>query len=106
MKNLILNNLDSVITIIVFLIGCIFLLKRGYTKKVKKMLLYLVFEAEKQLGSGTGDLKYSKVTSEIYTRLPGIMKILFTHRQIDNLIESSVLNLKYYLEDGSYHNDN
>lgn len=98
MNNFILSNLDSVITIILFVMLLLFMLKRGAIKQVNEMLFYLVSEAEKQFGGGTGALKYAAVTTWLYERLPLIIKVLFTPKQIDKLIEDAVEEMKRYLE--------
>lgn len=101
MNNFILLHWDSVITVIIFIVAILFLIKRGATKQVNAMLFYLVTEAEKEFGGGTGTLKYSAVTTWLYERLPAILKILFTEKQIDRMIENAVVDMKKYLEKNS-----
>lgn len=90
-------NLYNILTVIVFVVGCVFLVRRGYESKVKEMLLYLVCKAEELYGSGTGELKYSAVVTWVYEKLPPIMRLLFTTKQIDQYIEAAVLQMKEYL---------
>lgn len=90
-------NLYDILTVIVFVVGCVFLVRRGYESKVKEMLLYLVCKAEELYGSGTGELKYSAVVTWVYEKLPPIMRLLFTTKQIDQYIEAAVLQMKEYL---------
>ena len=90
-------NLYDILTVIVFGVGCVFLVRRGYESKVKEMLLYLVCKAEELYGSGTGELKYSAVVTWVYEKLPPIMRLLFTTKQIDQYIEAAVLQMKEYL---------
>lgn len=90
-------NLYDILTVIVFVVGCVFLVRRGYENKVKEMLLYLVCKAEELYGSGTGELKYSAVVTWVYEKLPPIMRLLFTTKQIDQYIEAAVLQMKEYL---------
>lgn len=90
-------NLYDILTVIVFVVGCVFLVRRGYESKVKEMLLYLVCKAEELYGSGTGELKYSAVVTWVYEKLPPIMRLLFTTKQIDCYIEAAVLQMKEYL---------
>lgn len=90
-------NLYDILTVIVFVVVCVFLLRKGYESKVKEMLFYLVCKAEELYGSGTGELKYSAVVTWIYEQLPPIMKLLFTTKQIDQYIEAAVLQMKEYL---------
>lgn len=64
------------------------LIKRGETKILKQILFNLVTQAEKQFGSGTGSLKYAAVADWIYQRIPAILKLLFTSKDIETMIES------------------
>lgn len=90
---------DSVLVVVLFIILAIYLLKRGSRKKVKSMLFYLVSEAERIFGDGTGELKYAAVTTWIYEKLPAILKILFTEKQLDEMIEEAVDEMKEYLDE-------
>ena len=78
------------------------------TKILKKILFNLVTQAEKQFGSGTGSLKYAAVADWIYQRIPAVLKLLFTAKDIEKMIESVLAeakqawganeNLKGYIE--------
>lgn len=99
MLDFIKTNMYSIIVAILF-IGFLFYLY--YNKNIellKKIMLGLVVEAEKKLGSGTGDLKYSMVVIRLYELLPKIMKILLTRKQLDLMIKEAVDFLKEYLGD-------
>jgi len=74
--------------------------KRGNQNTLKRMVLTLVIEAEKQLGDGTGELKYQQVVANLYYRMPIILRWLFTQKQIDGYIEDAVQYLKMYLSHG------
>ena len=95
---LILNNWDSILTIILFIVFLLFLVKKGAITQVNEILFYLVVEAEREFGNGTGSLKYAAVTTWLYDRLPTIIKILFTDKQIDEMIEQAVKDMKEYLD--------
>ena len=97
MNNFIISNWDSILTIILFMVFLLFLIKKGAIKQVNQILFYLTIEAERQFGSGTGSLKYAAVTTWLYERLPSIIKILFTDKQIDKMIEKAVSDMKDYL---------
>lgn len=68
--------------------------KEGYKKQVKEILLILVIQAEKVWGSGTGMIKFSQV----YSRLPTIITILFTRNEIELMINEVVEYMKKYLD--------
>lgn len=88
---------DSVLVVILFIVICVVLIRKGATSYVKQMLFYLVTQAEAEFGSGTGDLKYAAVTTWLYERMPAIMKFFFTAKQIDAMIEAAVAQMKEYL---------
>lgn len=87
----------DIISIVTFAIALIILWKRGRRETVRKVILSLVVKAEKELGSGTGQLKYAIVVERIYFALPWVVRIVFTQKEIDNMIEDAVNYLKMYL---------
>ena len=101
-------NWDSVLVVLAFLVLVVVLIKRGETKVLKKILFNLVTQAEKQFGSGTGELKFAAVADWIYQRIPAAMKLLFTEQDIADMIEAVLEeakkawgandNLKGYIE--------
>lgn len=106
--NFLIANWDSVLVVVAFLVLIVVLIKRGETKVLKKILFNLVTQAEKQFGSGTGELKFAAVADWIYQRIPAILKLLFTEKDIAAMIEAvleeakkawgSNENLKCYIE--------
>ena len=99
--NFITLHWSSILVVILFIIGLIVLVKKGYTKYAKQIVFYLVCEAESEFGSGTGTLKYAAVTAWLYDKLPAICKFFFTEKQIDKLIEDAVVQMKEWLESNS-----
>lgn len=101
-------NWDSVLVVLAFLVLVVVLIKRGETKVLKKILFNLVTQAEKQFGSGTGELKFAAVADWIYQRIPAVMKLLLTEQDIADMIEAVLEeakkawgandNLKGYIE--------
>lgn len=98
MIDLMIANWDSVLVVVLFLALLVYLAKKGAEKKINSMLLYLVLEAEILLGGGTGQLKFSAVSTWLYEKMPVILKLLFTEKQIANMINEAVEKLKKYLE--------
>lgn len=98
MFDFIIANWDSVLVVIAFVVFILILIRRGATKQVNEILFYLVTEAESTFGGGTGELKYAAVVAWLYEKLPTIIKLLFTQKQIDLLIENAVLRMKKYLD--------
>ena len=100
MLQFIQNNYPSIIVTILFVVGILLLYKNNKKDIVRKILLSLVVQAEKALGSGTGELKYAWVVDNFYNKMPGIIKLLFTKKEIDTMIEQSVQKLKEVLASG------
>ena len=98
MIDFIIANWDSVLVVILFILFLFVLMKKGATNQVNEILFYLVTEAESAFGGGTGELKYAAVVAWLYEKLPTIIKILFTQKQIDLLIENAVIRMKKYLD--------
>ena len=86
--NFLLANWDSVLIVAGFAAVVIVLIKRGETKILKQILFNLVTQAEKQFGTGTGELKFAAVADWIYQRIPAVLKLLFTEADIAKMIET------------------
>jgi len=97
MINFIIANWDSALVVILFIVACVVLVRKGSAVYVKQMLFYLVTQAEAEYGAGTGNLKYAAVTTWLYERIPVILKFFFTAKQIDEMIEAAVGQMKDYL---------
>lgn len=93
-------NLASIIVVVLALIALAVLYKLGKKDTVKKIVLALVVQAEKTLGSGTGELKYALVLDAIYSKLPYILRFLFTKKELDTFIEEAVRKMKDILSTG------
>lgn len=91
-------NISSIMVVLITLIGLLFIYKRGKKDFVRQVVLSLVVQAEKALGSGTGELKYAMVVENVYKVLPFILTILISKKELDNIIENSVKYLKEYLK--------
>ncbi len=98
MLNFIKLNISSILVVLVFVVGLLFLYKKGKKGFVNQVILSLVVQAEKALGSGTGDLKYVMVVENVYKILPPILKMLISEKELDNMIEDAVEYLKEYLK--------
>lgn len=107
-------NWDSVLVVLAFLVVIVVLIKRGETKILEIILFNLVTQAEKQFGGGTGSLKFAAVADWIYQRIPAVLKLLFTEKDIANMIEAALEeakkawgandNLKGYIEASTVEN--
>ena len=86
------------ILILLLVVVLIIMYKRGKKEIVIDVIRYLVAKAEKELGSKTGIIKKGKVISELYKRLPIIITILFSQKDISDLIDKAVIELDKFLE--------
>lgn len=84
----------NIAIVLVVIISMVLIWKKGYKKQVKEILLVLVIQAEKAWGSGTGIIKFS----DVYNKLPTIITILFTKKEIEAMINYTVSYMKQYLE--------
>ena len=75
------------------------LYKKGKKTLVKDIIYSLVVKAEKELGSATGGAKYSQVISDLYLKLPFILRLFFTTQELNKYIEDAVTWLKSKLYD-------
>lgn len=87
-------NWDSVLVVLAFLALIVVLIKRGETAVLNKILFGLVTKAEREFGGGTGKLKLAAVSDWIYQRIPAVLKLLFSQRDIENMIESALAEAK------------
>ena len=76
------------LVVLAFLALIVVLIRRGETAVLKKILFSLVTQAEKEYGDGTGRLKLAVESDWIYQRIPAVLKLLFSQRDIESLIES------------------
>lgn len=81
-------NWDSILFVVAVVAALLVLYKHGRVEIVKKVLFSLVSRAEKEFGSGTGELKKATVIEWIYEKLPKIVTVFITPKEIEQLIES------------------
>lgn len=82
-----LLNWDSVVLIALVFAIIIYLIKTGQTKILKQIAVKLVTDAEGECGSGTGIIKLSEVVGKLYEKLPSVVRILFTEKQLVQITE-------------------
>ena len=89
-----LANWDSVLVVLAFLALIAVLIKRGETAVLNRILFGLVTKAEKEFGGGTGKLKLAAVSDWIYQRIPAVLKLLFSEKDIERMIETALEEAK------------
>ena len=65
---------------------------------VAKIIYGLVIEAEKDLGSKTGQLKKKQVISKVYSQLPVFLRFVVNEATVSRLIDEAVHFMKESLE--------
>lgn len=96
-KQFTVNHWLDILFVVLFIAGLMTMWVRGYKKEVRSVILDLVAKAEAELGSGTGRIKYIRVTRWIYARVPWIVKAFISDEELDDLIEAAVTELKNYV---------
>lgn len=88
--------------IVILALVCIwFLIRSGYVKEVKSVLLYFVTQAEQFFGGKTGKLKKAAVISWVYEKLPNIIRFFISSEEMSYLIENAVEDMKKYLAENT-----
>jgi len=80
--NFLASHWDSILLVLCFITGLTVLYVRGQKNIVYKILYSLVTEAEKQFGSGTGELKQAYVIKKVYNALPAILKAFISAERL------------------------
>lgn len=99
-KEFIMNHCMDIMAILLFLGLMVGLWVKGYKKQVRMIVYDLVVKAEQELGSGTGRIKYIRVTRWIYARMPWIVKAFVSEEELDGWIELAVQELKMFIKQG------
>lgn len=89
----ILANWDSILAALVVVIVAIVAVIKQEKTIIFKMLYSLVTEAEKQYGSGTGELKLSSVVSQVYSKLPSVASIIPV-KTVEKWVEEALAKAK------------
>lgn len=99
-----LDHLLDISLIVLIAIFAIVKIKRwiknylgGDTGKAMKIIYSLVIEAEKLLGSSTGQIKKEQVISWFYTRYP-VISMFISETDLSRLIDIAVTSINRYLE--------
>lgn len=101
----IMKNYDSILVVLTVIFIVISLIKRNELSKAKQILYYIVVKAEALFGDGTGEIKYSFVQDYLYDKLPPIVRLFVSEKQIDKMIEDAVKEMKRQLDDNPNKNN-
>lgn len=87
-------NWVDILFIIAVIAALVILYLKGEKKIVYRILYALVTEAEARFGGGTGELKLASVLSELYARLPAVMRALVSEKRIIQWVEDVLAQAK------------
>lgn len=90
----IIANWDFLLLIAAAVAAVIYFAFKGNKSVVMKMLYALVTEAEKEYGNGTGALKLATVISEIYPKLPSVLKVFVNEKILTKWVEDALAAAK------------
>lgn len=94
-------NVIAAVVLAAIVAVCIILLQTKYKAYAAQVLFYLVTQAEREFGGGTGQLKYAAVFTWLYEQLPTAAKFVLPKRTVEALIEAAVAKMKEYLASNS-----
>lgn len=80
----------DILIVFMFILAVIWQVKKGNINTIKRIILNLVVQAEKQFNSKEGRFKFNQV----YMSLPVMVRIIFTQQQLSNFIEEAVEDMK------------
>lgn len=87
-------TIASVLAVVLFVALVIILWVKGKKGIIYKMLYNFVTEAEKQYGGGTGSIKFAQVMTQIYEKLPAVIRLFVTYNQLTKWIEKALADAK------------
>ncbi len=90
----IIANWDSILIVACICVALGILYFKGQKNIVYKILYVLTTEAEKQFGSGTGELKQAYVFERIYNVLPAVLKSVVSVERLCKWIDDALVEAK------------
>lgn len=85
---------DSILLIVCACVSLGILYFKGQKKIVYKILYALITEAEKQYGSGTGELKQAYVIEKIYNAIPTVLKSVISAERLGKWVDDALVKAK------------
>lgn len=89
-----LANWDSVLVVLVFAAVIIVLITKKQYVILDKIVFSLVTEAEKKYGGGTGAVKLAAVIEQLYPKIPAVIRLFVSAKQIEKMIERVLADAK------------
>jgi hypothetical protein len=92
--NFFVDNWDVILLVLIIAIGAVISVKKGENTILRQICFSLVTKAEQEFGAGVGVLKYAAVADMLYQRIPTVLKIFYTSKDIEKMIESTLAEAK------------
>lgn len=100
LSSFIIDHLFDISLVIIILALFTVLFKLDNRNTIRQVILDLVVQAEKNLGNGTGELKYAYVMSHLHRSIPAFTRFLYPYKEIHKYIEDEVKFLNNLMENG------
>lgn len=97
--NFIFEHWDIITLVIAAVVCIVYAVFRGNKSVVMSMLFSLVTEAEKNFGTGTGALKLASVITQVYPKLPTIIKTFISAEILVKWVEKALVLAKQKWEE-------
>ena len=96
-----LDNWDNVAVILGAIIALIIRIRQNGKGELKNIALKYITDAEKEFDSNMGTIKFATVAEKLYNKIPSAVRIFFTKKDIEKLIESTLKTMKDQLKDNT-----
>lgn len=99
---LLYQNWLSLAILLLMVLIALYAVKIGQKAKVYKIVYALVARAEQKFGVKTGGIKYGYVIGKFYSFLPLIIRLAFSEKDVSEMIDMAVAELKRELTVGAF----
>lgn len=96
-----LDNWDNVAVILGAIVALIIRIRQNGKGELKNIALKYITDAEKEFDSNMGTVKFAAVAEKLYNKIPSAVRIFFTKKDIEKLIESTLKTMKDQLKDNT-----
>ena len=86
----VMEHWDGILAVAALIAGVIVLYRRGEVTLLKNALFTLVIRAEREFGSGTGEVKKAAVIQWVYERLPTVARLIISQKVIERYLEAAL----------------
>lgn len=92
--NFLMANWDSVAVVVIVIAAVVFLIIKKQWSLLDRMLFALVTWAEREYGSGTGNLKLAAVIEKVYPHIPAVIRLFISTATLEAMIEKALAEAK------------